>query len=164
VYLLEWPLPVTVFAAIGCWVGGRGTRAAAAYVLALAGVLFFYFHRDTLFGPWLLFSAVPAVLVLVAGGMVGLADARRRLGASIPTAPSTATAAHNVTAALRSYCCTMPSPVTDWRAKKFANPHLSLDTFSWWPPIAVGASSCMCLKGAHWRHQTDGSAQDPGAG
>jgi hypothetical protein len=83
VYLLEWPLPVTVLAAAGVWwARGRcdpGIRLAAGYLLGLVGTLFFYFHRDTLYGPRLLFSAVPATLVLVASALVGLADARRRL-------------------------------------------------------------------------------------
>jgi hypothetical protein len=84
VYLLEWPVPVTVLAAAGLWLArGRvavGLRPVAAWVLALAGALFFYFHRDVLYGPRFLFSAVPAVLVLVAAGLVGLADVRRPLG------------------------------------------------------------------------------------
>ncbi len=85
-YLLEWPVPVTILAAIGSWVGGRRTRAAASYVLLLVAALFFYFHRDTLFGPRLLFSAVPPLLVLIATGIVGLADVRtplRRLPAAV---------------------------------------------------------------------------------
>lgn len=77
VYLLEWPVPVTVLAALGAWFGGRGTRAASSYVLLLVAVLFFYFHRDVLYGPRLLFSAVPALLALVAAGLVGLADLER---------------------------------------------------------------------------------------
>jgi hypothetical protein len=85
VYLLEWPLPVTVLAAAGLWLGrdrvAAGLRPAAAWVLAPAGALFFHFHRDVLYGPRFLFSAVPALLVLVAAGLVGLADVRRPLGA-----------------------------------------------------------------------------------
>ena len=85
VYLLEWPLPVTVLAALGVWAARGGApaavRASAAYVLGLVGALFFYFHRDTLFGPRLLFSAVPPLLVLTAAGLVALVDVRRRLGA-----------------------------------------------------------------------------------
>ncbi|MEO6025519.1 MAG: hypothetical protein ABIR79_01450, partial [Candidatus Binatia bacterium] len=82
VYLLEWPIPVTVLAAIGCWRLGRGARVSAGYVMALVGALFFYFHRDTLFGPRLLFSAVPPLLVLIAAGIIGLADLRRPLGSA----------------------------------------------------------------------------------
>jgi hypothetical protein len=83
VYLLEWPLPVTLLIAAGGWLrGGRldaALRGAAAYLLALVGLLFFYFHRDTLFGPRFLFSAVPAVLVLLSAALVALADARQPL-------------------------------------------------------------------------------------
>ncbi|MCC6849145.1 MAG: hypothetical protein IT294_11650 [Deltaproteobacteria bacterium] len=77
VYLLEWPLPVTLLAAAGCWFAAGRTRLLAGYVLTLVAGLFFYFHRDTLFGPRLVFSAVPALVVLVAAGVVGLADRRR---------------------------------------------------------------------------------------
>ncbi|MCC6766122.1 MAG: hypothetical protein IT293_15800 [Deltaproteobacteria bacterium] len=77
VYLLEWPVPVTLLAAAGCWLAAARTRLLAGYLLTLVGCLFFYFHRDTLFGPRLVFSAVPALVVLVAAGVVGLADRRR---------------------------------------------------------------------------------------
>jgi hypothetical protein len=80
VYLLEWPVPVTVLAALGAWRGGRRTRPLAAYVVALVAALFFYFHRDTLYGPRLLFSLVPAVCVLVASGLVAVADVRAPAG------------------------------------------------------------------------------------
>ena len=82
VYLFEWPVPVTVLAALGCWCAPRVTRAASGYVLMLVGLLFFYFHRDTLFGPRLFFSAVPPFLVLVAAGLVALADVRRPVAAT----------------------------------------------------------------------------------
>ena len=84
VYLFEWPLPATLLAASGLWLARArvavGLRPAAAFVLALAGALFFYFHRDVLYGPRFLFSAVPPLLVLVAAGLVGLADVARPLG------------------------------------------------------------------------------------
>jgi hypothetical protein len=83
VYLLEWPLPVTALVALGCWLGcGRrapGAYGAPAYLLGLVGALFFYFHRDTLFGPRLLFSAAPSMLVMLAAGVVALTDLRRPL-------------------------------------------------------------------------------------
>ena len=75
-YLLEWPLPVTllIVAAIADRRGlDGGRRAAAAYLAVLVGLLFFYFHRDLLYGPRFLFSALPAILVLVAAGVVRLA-------------------------------------------------------------------------------------------
>lgn len=104
VYLLEWPLPVTVLAALGVWAARAGAtaavRASALYVLGLVGALFFYFHRDTLFGPRLLFSAVPPLLVLTAAGIVALVDVRRRLGASGLVAGDVAAVGLAVTALL----------------------------------------------------------------
>lgn len=82
VYLLEWPLPVTLLAALAVWRAPRAARLPASYVLLLVAFLFFYFHRDTLFGPRLVFSAVPALLVLVAAGVVDLATR-----SSAPAAP-----------------------------------------------------------------------------
>ena len=84
VYLLDWPLPVTALIAVGLWMR-RGhldpsLRVAAAYLLGVVASLFFYFHRDILFGPRLLFSAVPAVLVLLAAALVRIAATRRLLG------------------------------------------------------------------------------------
>jgi len=83
VYLLDWPLPVSVLIAAGLWMRPRldpALRVAAAYLLGIVASLFFYFHRDVLFGPRLLFSAVPAVLVLLATALVRIAGARRALG------------------------------------------------------------------------------------
>jgi len=81
VYLLDWPLPVMALTALGLWrAGGRlddGLRVAAAYLLGLVGALFFYFHRDTLFGPRLLFSALGPVFVLLAAALVRLVEAPR---------------------------------------------------------------------------------------
>jgi len=83
VYLLEWPLPVTALVAVALWRRrGRlgGLRAPAAYVVALVAGLFLYFHRDTLYGPRLLFSIVPALFVLLAAAMVDLGTVPARLG------------------------------------------------------------------------------------
>jgi hypothetical protein len=83
VYLLDWPLPVTVLVAAGLWLRSGldpALRVAAAYLLGVVASLFFYFHRDVLFGPRLVFSAVPAVLVLLAAAIVRITDARRPLG------------------------------------------------------------------------------------
>jgi hypothetical protein len=80
-YLLEWPLPATVLVVIAL-VGRRldaARRAAAAYLLALLGLLFFYFHRDLLYGPRFLFSALPAIFVLVSAGIVTLSRLERPL-------------------------------------------------------------------------------------
>lgn len=81
-YLLEWPLPVTllIVAAVADRRGlDPGRRSAAAYLAALIGLLFFYFHRDTLYGPRFLFSALPSAFVLVASGLVRLAALDRPL-------------------------------------------------------------------------------------
>ena len=84
VYALEWPLPVTALVAAGLWLRrGRlddGLRLSAGYLLALVGALFFYFHRDTLYGPRFLFSAMPSLFVLLASTLVQLAHVKRPLG------------------------------------------------------------------------------------
>jgi hypothetical protein len=81
-YLLEWPLPATLLI-VAALLERRGLdparRAAAAYLAALVGLLFFYFHRDLLYGPRFLFSALPAVFVLVAAGIVALSRLDRAL-------------------------------------------------------------------------------------
>jgi hypothetical protein len=100
VYLFEWPVPVTLLAAFGCWRAPRVTRVAGTYVLTLVALLFFYFHRDTLFGPRLFFSAVPAFLVLVAAGLMALAELRRPLAATRLAAGDLALVATSVMVAL----------------------------------------------------------------
>ncbi len=84
VYLLEWPVPVSVLIALGLLLRrGRldaGLRVAAAYLLVLVAGLAFYFHRDILYGPRFLFSAVPSVLVLLAAAMVRLGTLTPSLG------------------------------------------------------------------------------------
>src|SRR4029079_18275870 len=52
VYLLDWPLPVSVLIAAGLWMRPRldpALRVAAAYLLGIVASLFFYFHRHGLF-------------------------------------------------------------------------------------------------------------------
>jgi len=84
VHLLEWPLPATLLAAFGLAAARPAARPAlrlaAGYVLALVAALFLYFHRDTLYGPRFLFSAVPPLLVLIAAALVRLVASERRLG------------------------------------------------------------------------------------
>jgi hypothetical protein len=78
-YLLAWPIPVTLLAALGC-ASSRAEpalRTAAAFVLTVVAFLSIFFFRDTFGGPRYLFSAVPAVLVLVTAGIVRLADTTR---------------------------------------------------------------------------------------
>jgi hypothetical protein len=80
IYLLEWPLPVSLLIAVGLWLrGGRlddGLRPAVGFLLVLVTGLAFYFHRDIIHGPRLHFSILPAVFVLLAAAMVRLADIR----------------------------------------------------------------------------------------
>jgi hypothetical protein len=84
IHLLEWPLPVTALAAAGLAAARPAARpalrSAAGYLLLLVGALFFYFHRDTLYGPRFLFSAVPPLVVLVAAGLVRLTEGERNVG------------------------------------------------------------------------------------
>jgi hypothetical protein len=85
VYFLEWPLPVTALIGAGlCVRRGRldaAVRVSAGYLLALVGALFFYFHRDTLFGPRVLFSAVPPLAVLLAATLIDLGRLTRSIRA-----------------------------------------------------------------------------------
>ena len=104
VYLLEWPVPATALIALGLMLGGGrlppNLRACAAYLLGMVALLFFYFHRDTLFGPRLLFSAMPPLLVLLAAALVRIVDWRRALGWRALTAGDVALVALTVTALL----------------------------------------------------------------
>ena len=80
-YLLDIPLPILAVAAVGFVVGRRrlGERDAvpAAGVVALVGLLFFYWHRDVFYGPRFLFSVLPWVAVLVGRSMALLGHATR---------------------------------------------------------------------------------------
>lgn len=73
-YLLDLPIPVLFVIAAGFVVGRRQLRSRDAVpmvaVASLMGLLFFYFHRDTFYGPRLLFSVVPWFVVLVARSIV----------------------------------------------------------------------------------------------
>ena len=65
----------------------------------LAGLLFFYFYRNTLYGPRFLFSAVPPFLVLLAAALLCLADVERLIARAV-TAGDVAVIGFVVTAAL----------------------------------------------------------------
>jgi len=85
-YLLDIPLPVLAVVAAAFVVGRRqlGSRDVVplAGLVALIGLLFFYWHRDTFYGPRFLFSALPWIAVLTGRGMAVLgreARARRAL-------------------------------------------------------------------------------------
>jgi hypothetical protein len=73
-YLLDLPIPVLFVIAAGFVVGWRQLRSRDAVPMvavgSLMGLLFFYFHRDTFYGPRLLFSVIPWFVVLVARSVV----------------------------------------------------------------------------------------------
>lgn len=73
-YLLDLPIPVLLVVAVGFLVGVRQIRGRDGVPLiavgSLIGLLFFYFHRDVFYGPRLLFSVVPWLLVLLARAIV----------------------------------------------------------------------------------------------
>ncbi len=73
-YLFDLPVPVLLVIATGFVLGWRQTKrrdvVPFAGVLALMGLLFFYFHRDVFYGPRLLFSIVPWFVLLFARAIV----------------------------------------------------------------------------------------------
>jgi len=75
-YLFDAPFPILALVALGLVAGRRqlGPRDVipAAGLVALIGLLFFYWHRDWFYGPRLLFTAVPWVVILVARSLVVL--------------------------------------------------------------------------------------------
>lgn len=75
-YLFDAPFPILVLAALGLVAGRRqlGSRDVVplAGLVALVGLLFFYWHRDWFYGPRLLFTAVPWVVILLARSLVVL--------------------------------------------------------------------------------------------
>jgi len=74
VYLLDLPVPILLLAATGFLVGWRRLeqRDAVPFVaiVSLMGLMFFYFHRDTFYGPRQIFSVVPWFVVVFARAMV----------------------------------------------------------------------------------------------
>lgn len=73
-YLLDLPVPVLLLTAAGFVIGYRqlARRDAVPFVAAgsLMGLLFFYFHRDTFYGPRQIFSVVPWFVMLFARAVV----------------------------------------------------------------------------------------------
>lgn len=73
-YLLDLPIPILLVTAAGLIVGWRQLRARDALpfvgVASLMGLMFFYFHRDTFYGPRQIFSVVPWFVVLFARSLV----------------------------------------------------------------------------------------------
>jgi hypothetical protein len=82
-YLFDAPFPALILMAIAFVVARRrvGVRDVVplAGAAALAGLLFFYWHRDTFYGPRFLFTAVPWVIVLAARSLVLLRRAGREV-------------------------------------------------------------------------------------
>jgi hypothetical protein len=73
-YLLDLPVPVLLLTAAGFMAGWRQLRCRDAVPFAavgsLMGLLFFYFHRDTFYGPRQIFSVVPWFVLLFARATV----------------------------------------------------------------------------------------------
>jgi len=83
--LLEWPVPVVaVLAGLVLWRGALSTplRALAAWIVAHVSAYFFYYHHDFFYGPRFLVPIVPAVLVLLADGLVRLVRSAEASAAS----------------------------------------------------------------------------------
>jgi hypothetical protein len=81
-YFLDVPFPVLLLLAAGLMAGRRALSSRdwvpMGGLLALIGLLFFYWHRDVFYGPRFLFSAVPWVAILLARATVLARSGRRR--------------------------------------------------------------------------------------
>lgn len=69
-YLFDLPFPVLLFVAVA-WVVGRRRLTARdgvplVAVASLVGLLFFFWHRDILFGPRFLYSVMPWLVIMTA--------------------------------------------------------------------------------------------------
>lgn len=88
VYLLDLPVPILLLATAGFVAGWRQLRQRDALpfvaVVSLMGLMFFYFHRDTFYGPRQIFSVVPWFVVLFARAMVLLRRAGPGTRAGVP--------------------------------------------------------------------------------
>jgi len=73
-YLLDSTIPILLVVAIGFVAGarrlGRRDGVPFAAVLALIGLLFFYWHRDVFYGPRFLYTAVAWFVLLLARALV----------------------------------------------------------------------------------------------
>jgi len=69
-YLLDLPIPVVPIVALGYIIGRGQLRTKDALpllgIVALMGLLFFYWHRDILYGPRFLYSAMPWIAITMA--------------------------------------------------------------------------------------------------
>src|SRR5439155_5011113 len=82
VNLLDSTLPVLLIVAAGYVAGRRMLRDRDAVpfagVIALVGLMFFYWHRDTYYGPRFLYSVAPWFVILLARALVLLRRSRVR--------------------------------------------------------------------------------------
>jgi hypothetical protein len=117
-YLLDLPVPVLLLTAAGLVVGYRRLRRrdAVPFVAAgsLIGLLFFYFHRDTFYGPRQIFSVVPWFVLLFARALVLF----RRTGAvTVAGVPAGMVVVTGVAVALALGLTTIaPSRIATYRA------------------------------------------------
>ena len=81
IYFLDATLPALLVVAVAFVLGRRLVRSRDALpfaaILALVGVLFFYWHRDVFYGPRFLYSVVAWFAILVARSLVLLRRAGR---------------------------------------------------------------------------------------
>jgi len=87
-YLLDLPIPILLLTAAGLIAGWRRLRDRDAVpfvgVASLMGLMFFYFHRDTFYGPRQVFSAVPWFVLLFARATVLLRRSGPASGQGVP--------------------------------------------------------------------------------
>jgi len=87
-YLFDLPFPVLPLAAAGYVLGRHriGPRDAVPFaaVLTLFALLFFYFHRDTFYGPRLVFSVVPWLVIMIARSIVLMRESGSALAGGLP--------------------------------------------------------------------------------
>ncbi len=80
-YLLEWPFPC-LLPLLGLWWVRRCLTTfdalLASWLAGLVAAHVCYFYQDLCFGPRFLYEAVPPLLLLLAHGLLGLAEAGRR--------------------------------------------------------------------------------------
>jgi hypothetical protein len=80
-YALDLPFPMLAVIGFGFTAGRRSLTVRDAVpviaILALSGIMFFYWHRDVFYGPRFLFSVLPWYLILMARSLVIVSDAGR---------------------------------------------------------------------------------------
>jgi hypothetical protein len=87
--LFDFPVPLLVVIAAGFLARRQGATSRdfppLLGVAALSGLLFFYFHRDVLYGPRFLFSAAPWWVLLLARAWVLIARSGRAVRGGVTT-------------------------------------------------------------------------------